>query len=616
MAKNIEPKLMKIGDYLKLDRDMLFTIPEYQRAYSWGISNCEKLWQDILDFADNDARDSYFFGTIIISCEEDDTRYALIDGQQRTTTFLLLLKAMLMRVNIAINDTPNDADSAQLLRGLKARRQNIMQILYKASDEEISDIPSATEDPAIYGKPVIIKNTSMNELYKTDLEKILHAIDYDAAKATATEIKHKQGDNRLTNFFRNFKFFYNKLDELNVGQLNHFAKVFTEECEVIEIKSWKLDQAISMFNSLNSDGLPLYDSDIISAQLYGAADALGQTKAFKDVWEHVKETVEELDGMGITTLNGLLMQYMYYKRTVLGETVNERGIIDVTTPGLRKYYTSENTDLVRNPIETGDALKKLAVAWRKAADYPQMKVLLRFNDNFKLFLASYFLRFDNADDVSETAVQPVLDSLLRLFALLELGETGYSSKKYKTFLFGAEVKLADPSVPASEIEDLFTKHIQTYWNRAEVKNSLLAYDDYMLVYLNEYLFAKESGTVLELGSKYDVEHIMPNSGHNIPTIRADAGIADEDEFKSIVNKLGNKIVLESKINRGIGNEWFRTKVSTTLKDKTGYVDSKYPLAQALVNKYRGSAKPYWQKTDIENATEKASERIVKFIFAE
>ena len=34
MAKNIEPKLKKIGDYLKLEEETVFTIPEYQRAYS------------------------------------------------------------------------------------------------------------------------------------------------------------------------------------------------------------------------------------------------------------------------------------------------------------------------------------------------------------------------------------------------------------------------------------------------------------------------------------------------------------------------------------------------------------------------------------------------------
>ena len=91
MAKNIEPKLRKIGDYLKLEDDTVFTIPEYQRAYSWGIDNCDKLWQDITDFVDSDSKDRYFFGTIIVNCQDDDTKFVLIDGQQRTTTFLLLL---------------------------------------------------------------------------------------------------------------------------------------------------------------------------------------------------------------------------------------------------------------------------------------------------------------------------------------------------------------------------------------------------------------------------------------------------------------------------------------------------------------------------------------------
>ena len=107
---------------------------------------------------------------------------------------------------------------------------------------------------------------------------------------------------------------------------------------------------------------------------------------------------------------------------------------------------------------------------------------------------------------------------------------------------------------------------------------------------------------------------MPNSGHNLIEIRKDAGIASEDEFKEIVNKLGNKILLEYKINRSIGNEWFRTKVSTNLESKTGYVDSVYPIAPALVEKYKDVDKPYWKKEDINTATEKAADRIIAFIF--
>ena len=62
---------------------------------------------------------------------------------------------------------------------------------------------------------------------------------------------------------------------LSESELNAITKAVTESCEVIEIKSWLVEQAITMFNSLNSDGLPLYDADIISAQLYAEAEKQG-----------------------------------------------------------------------------------------------------------------------------------------------------------------------------------------------------------------------------------------------------------------------------------------------------------------------------------------------------
>ena len=107
--------------------------------------------------------------------------------------------------------------------------------------------------------------------------------------------------------------------------------------------------------------------------------------------------------------------------------------------------------------------------------------------------------------------------------------------------------------------------------------------------------------------------LFRSSGKNLQEIRRDANIYSEEEFKDVVNKLGNKILLEEKINRAIGNEWFRTKVSTKLEDKTGYVDSSYPIACELVRKYRNNDKPYWKKEDIGEATEKAADRILRFI---
>lgn len=615
MAKNIEPKLKKIGDYLKLEEDTVFTIPEYQRAYSWGIDNCDKLWQDISDFVESESKDRYFFGTIIINCQDNDTKYGLIDGQQRTTTFLLLLKALLVRINIAIERTASDEDSASLCRGLQERRRRIMGILYKAETEDISDKPDAAKDAEICRRGIILENFSINEQYKTELSTILQATDYASAEARVIKIKYKQKDNRYTNFFRNFKFFYGKISELSDSQLNSIAKSITDNCEVIEIKSWQVEQAITMFNSLNSDGLPLYDSDIISAKLYAEAEKRGKEKEFADLWKQLNNCINELESTRIADINSILMQYMYYIRTVNKETISETGAINVTTPGLRRYFTEINKMPITDPIGMCSDMVKLAKVWKKVSEYPQMKVLLKFNENTKLFLASYFFRFDE-DNITEELVEPILECLLRLFSLLELVDVGYSSKYFKTFLFGAEVKLVSKSTTVDAITQDFNEHIRSNWDKETIWAALHDYDGNVLVYLNEFLFAKEKGLSFTLGTKYDIEHIMPYSGNNLQEIRKDAEIDSEEEFYGVVNKLGNKILLEEKINRAIGNEWFRTKVSTKLENKTGYIDSKYPIARALVSKYQSVNKPYWKKDDIMSTTDKASDRIVRFIFGE
>jgi len=613
MAKNIEPRLKSIGQYLKLEEEAVFIIPEYQRAYTWGIDRCDKLWQDINDFVESESKDRYFFGTIIINCQDNDTKYGLIDGQQRTTTFLLLLKALLFRINIAIKDTAKDDDSASLCRGLQERRRKIMGILYKAEAEDVPDYPDVDKDSEICRSGIILENLSINELYKTELEKILQSTDYISAEARVTKIKYKQKDNRYTNFFKNFKFFHEKISDLSESQLNSIAKSITENCEVIEIKSWQVEQAITMFNSLNSDGLPLYDSDIISAKLYAEAEKIGKQGEFSDLWKQLNNIINELECSNIANINSILMQYMYYIRTLEKETVTDTGAINVTTPGVRRYFAEINKKPISDPVGMCTALIKLARIWKKVSEYSQIKVLLKFNENTKLFLASYFLRF-NEEDITEKTVDPILKCLLRLFAVLELVDIGYSSKYFKTFLFREEVKFVDRNISDTEIMKDFNDHISENWDEKTINDILHDYDGHTLVYLNEYLFAQEKKVSFAFGTRCDIEHIMPYSGNNISEIRQDAGIASEEEFKDIVNKLGNKILLEEKINRAIGNEWFRTKVSTKLESKTGYVNSMYPIAQALVSQYKDEAKPYWKKDDIESATDQASTRIVNFIF--
>ena len=631
MAKNIEPKLVTIGSYLKLEDDAKFIIPEYQRKYAWEISNCDKLWSDITDFIESKSKDLYFFGTIIINCSNDDTELGLIDGQQRTTTFLLLLKALLTKINETLEKMVDDPESEQLKRGLRERRRNLISILYKIDPDNITDEPNDKKDQEIYNSFNNLINNSNQETYKEELVNIMKSLKYEDAERSAIKIPYKQKDNRYTNFFKNYKHFYFKEDLNKIDFLNKFTRTILEECQVIEIKSWKVEQAITMFNSLNSDGMPLTDSDIIYSKMFAATKDNTERKILGEKWRYLIELTNELEREKIVSINGLLNQKMYLYRSINKDTINASGNIDVTTPGLRRYYTELNINLIKRPLEFCDELIKLAEIWNIAKDNSTIKVLFNFNDNSKLFLASYFHRYDsyfiNGDNqkfiIDEenknhliNEIENMTELMLRLFAILSLVDAGYSSSNFKSFLFKEEIKLANKSISFEEIKFDFDQHINKCWEKDNILTRINDYEKNDIVYLNEYLFAKENGKKLKISADIDIEHIMPQSGKNIKAIQNDAEIENDDMFSNYINKVGNKILLEYNINRTIGNEWFRTKISTAISEKSGYVESKYPLAQYLVEKYKNESKPYWTKSDIETATANASERIVNFIFGE
>lgn len=610
MATSINPELKSISRYLKLDKNKYFVIPEYQRGYSWTISQCEKLWNDIESFVESDGDDNYFFGTVIIDFSHSN-QLSLIDGQQRTTTFLLLLKALLLHINKIIPKIVDDEVLRGLKSGLEDRQKVIMSILYRAKPIDVVDMLENTEK---IKSILILQNNSINELHHDELNKIIEAENFDIAQKNAFKIPRKQKDNQYTNHFRKFKFFYEQLADKSESQIYKFAEIFLDECEVIAIRSEQTEQAITMFNSLNSTGLPLSDSDIISAQLYANAKKDDMHEKFNGNWADLNKLASRLNQSKIVNLDNILQQYMYIHRAIGNEyvkTKDDGGLsIDVTTPGLRHYYTEiKKDDLLTNPLELCQKLTDIANKWEKVQEYPIVKLMLKNNENIKLFLAGYLYRFD-VDDISQENISTVCESLLRLFTLLEVGHLGYSSSKFKTFLFGEIVKLIDKNISIDEIKQNFDKHI-SQWQPEDVKILISDYDKNILVFLNEYLFAKQKDLPFDFVESVNIEHIMTASGRNIDTIRQDANIADIDEFKSLVNKIGNKILLEGDVNKSIGKDWFKTKKQNTIGDRKGYKDSKYAIAKSLVD----YSKDQWEKDDILTATDEAVARISDFIFA-
>ena len=176
--------------------------------------------------------------------------------------------------------------------------------------------------------------------------------------------------------------------------------------------------------------------------------------------------------------------------------------------------------------------------------------------------------------------------------------------------FKIELNILNSLVGSNDIENDFNSHIQQNWKQEELKTMLTEYDKNILVFLNEFLYAERNKLKFTFNNSVNVEHIMPQSGINIATIMKDAKIEDKNEFKAVVNKLGNKLLLEESINKSISNEWFKTKKTTSVKNKTGYKDSKYYIAQNMVK----FPKDIWTVNDIEERTEKIADEIVNFIF--
>ncbi|GHP50460.1 hypothetical protein VN0224_09640 [Helicobacter pylori] len=88
-----------INDFFALT-GTIFSIPVYQRNYTWEEENCEKLLQDIVSISQN--KKTHFMGSItyILHWIDDEKslrqlqEFVIIDGQQRVTTIMLLLKAI------------------------------------------------------------------------------------------------------------------------------------------------------------------------------------------------------------------------------------------------------------------------------------------------------------------------------------------------------------------------------------------------------------------------------------------------------------------------------------------------------------------------------------------
>ena len=142
MSTYLKLAITKIGDLLLCDKitqdkdgntitDIDLVIPNYQRPYKWTAKNVIQLFDDILD-AKNANKETYRVGTLILHQEEGASTYNIVDGQQRTITFSLLLKTLDKNQPIRFLEQPLADDSYNTrnipnnFRALERRVNNIV----------------------------------------------------------------------------------------------------------------------------------------------------------------------------------------------------------------------------------------------------------------------------------------------------------------------------------------------------------------------------------------------------------------------------------------------------------------------------------------------------------
>lgn len=92
-------KVSKTRLYQLLDGAKQFSVPVYQRPYTWNEEQCEQIWRDAVGAAEGRSDRGHFIGSIVCidsgaNSPSGVQEYQVVDGQQRLTTISLMLLAI------------------------------------------------------------------------------------------------------------------------------------------------------------------------------------------------------------------------------------------------------------------------------------------------------------------------------------------------------------------------------------------------------------------------------------------------------------------------------------------------------------------------------------------
>lgn len=513
------------------DKKSDFLIPDYQRPYAWKETQCQTLWDDLVSFAfpDNnsdkfDRNDEYFLGSIV-TFENEDKKKEVIDGQQRLTTLMLLLRAFYDKFG-----NMQDENSLKI-------KNRISQCLWKTNEfgDADLDVLKITSEVAMDDD----KNEFLNILKTGKIEK-----------------------NYKSNYAKNYCFFQEKINIF----LNEYPSYFVylparilNNCIFLPIEAESQDTALRIFSTLNDRGLPLSDADIFKAQLYKFYNSKNEREEFIESWKELETICSKIFSSQNTPMDELFTRYMYFMRA-------NQGIKSSTTEALRKFYEKDKYSLLKNE-NTLLNLKVLADFWNdvysQEVDRFSKKVLKKLfilnyapNSMWHYFLSVYFLK--NRDENNLLEEEKLDEFLTRIiafiwsYAFVKPGVNALRTPVYAEMVNIVEGK--EISFLGFKIEKETLKSIMNHFefnNGRPITKSMLTW----------WIFSFEDQEIPSLTTNFEIEHIFAKKRQE-----------NDKTLTNIKNleSLGNKSLLESRINIRASDYKFDDKI----KYYRGFVNDK------------------------------------------
>ncbi len=246
--KATETKLLNF-----LQKSSQFTIPIYQRVYSWTEPECLQLWEDIMRAGQDEKISSHFIGSIVyiekeLSNVTDRSSLLVIDGQQRLTTISLIIEALARQLD------DNESDFEPVV-GFSSKKLRGYYLINSLEEDE-------------YGYKLL--------LTQTDKESLLAIID-GQPWPTDCSIRVKE----------NFEFFEKKVRDL-MPDFEKLCKGLDKLLTVEIALSRGGDNPQLIFESMNSTGRELTQADLIRNFILMDLEPDQQEKLYKYHWRKIE----------------------------------------------------------------------------------------------------------------------------------------------------------------------------------------------------------------------------------------------------------------------------------------------------------------------------------------